>query len=32
MLVMKNSNISDKEIDNHPMLIDEIKYQLEMIK
>lgn len=29
---MKNSNISDKEIDNHPMLIDEIKYQLEMIK
>jgi uncharacterized protein YjaG (DUF416 family) len=31
-LQMKNNNISDKEIDNHPMLIDEFKYQLEMIK
>lgn len=29
---MENSNISDKEIDNHPMLIEEFKYQLEMIK
>ena len=31
-LHMKNDNISDKEIDNHPMMIDEFKYQLEMIK
>ncbi|MFN6084382.1 MAG: DUF416 family protein [Fluviicola sp.] len=29
---MKNRNISEKEIDNHPMLIDEFKNQLEMFK
>lgn len=29
---MNNTNLTDNEIDCHPMLIDEFKYQLEMIK